>query len=461
MKKLSLSVLSILLLLIQTAVFPIVAEDGDFDYTYNCISHYSKENEAACRLYQQELTGKADDLDDKLDNIKSQLKEVKKDINRTMEKINEYNSEIEVIEQEMFQLETGIADLEVSISSLEAEIDQHNSRIGEIDDNIRERMVALQSFMYVNNYIDFLVGATSFIDLIRRIEALNDIQSYDNTLMEELNKEIYELNIAKEEVEREKLVLEENKATIEKEKAYIEGLVASAEELMMEYNKQEAELEAKEQSLLEDLSDVKADLKAISSELNNVVSSGKWTNPIPSGHASSSTWHYPASFGGGVHLGVDIAGVSIGTTIRAVANGYVLYSSNECSTNGYLGCSCGKPGSSGGGNQVYLLVSVDEKTYAVKYLHLKKDTAISKGQIVSAGDKIGEVGSSGNSSGKHCHVEITYLGTKSISYYAENWDGDFAFGCKWGSAALNYTCENRDNKAPCRLEPRPLLGIEW
>ena len=156
-----------------------------------------------------------------------------------------------------------------------------------------------------------------------------------------------------------------------------------------------------------------------------------------------------------MHLGADYPR-SVGTPIYAAGNGVVLKSSDGC-PYGYLGSNCGGSGSTGGGNQVYLLTSINGSLYAVKYLHMLAGTPIAQGTIVSAGQKIGEVGSSGNSSGPHVHVEVFYLGTQSLSSYASSWNGDLSFGAGWGSAALNRLCEN-NYSAPCRIKPESLFG---
>lgn len=423
-------------------------------------------DEAACRGDYEDLTteeqrecqkilnDRANELNEELNNLQEQIDDLKADIANSVLKLRDYEAQMAEIEAEIQSIEAQIQDLENNIKKLEQEIKDREDHIEQIDNSIKERMVALQSFIHINNYIDFLVGSTSFIDLIRRIEALNDIQKYDHDLLVQLDHEIKELNVTKETLEKNKEALEINKQAVESRKAYIEGLQKVVEELLKEYYSKKADLEAQEQQFYSDLDSVKSQLKAISERLNSVEPSPGWSRPV-NGSISAETWHYPAGFGGGVHLGLDVA-ASVGTTIRAVANGYILFSANSCDTYGYLGSRCGYPGSNGGGNQVYEIVRVDGSTYAVKYLHMRSGTPIESGQIVNAGDKIGEVGASGNTTGPHCHIEIFYLGEESISYYVENWDGDLSFGCGWGTNGLNRLCSNTG--APCRVAPRGVLG---
>ena len=53
------------------------------------------------------------------------------------------------------------------------------------------------------------------------------------------------------------------------------------------------------------------------------------------------------------------------------------------------------------GNFIYL----DCGNYRVKYRHLSK-ISVSEGDTVTRGQKLGEIGSTGSSTGPHCHWEI-------------------------------------------------------
>lgn len=186
------------------------------------------------------------------------------------------------------------------------------------------------------------------------------------------------------------------------------------------------------------------------------VTSDGWTVPVKNATRSAGTWNYE---GGGKHLGYDFAS-SEGSEIIAVANGVVLVSADGCAYGG-LGSTCaGKGGSTSGGNQIYLLVTVQNKLYAVKYLHMKLGTPIAQGTQVKAGDFIGQVGSTGNSSGAHCHVEIFYLGDASdFQNYLDTWNGDLTFGCGWAGSYDGYgrRCD-AGYEAPCRIRPESIFG---
>ena len=56
-------------------------------------------------------------------------------------------------------------------------------------------------------------------------------------------------------------------------------------------------------------------------------------------------------------------------------------------------------------------IEVTNGDVVTKYLHLSKIT-VKKGKSVKAGEKIGEVGSTGLSTGPHLHFEVLYKNSK-------------------------------------------------
>ena len=97
------------------------------------------------------------------------------------------------------------------------------------------------------------------------------------------------------------------------------------------------------------------------------------------------------------HSGIDI-GAGYGDTIMAAASGTVIYV-----TEPYEGCN---KGGSGYGN--YCIID-HGNGYSTLYGHAR-DIYVYEGQSVSAGQSIGEVGSTGTSTGAHLHFEVRVWG---------------------------------------------------
>lgn len=98
------------------------------------------------------------------------------------------------------------------------------------------------------------------------------------------------------------------------------------------------------------------------------------------------------------HSGLDI-GAPRGTPIKAAASGTVIYSGN-----------CGD----GYGN--YVIISHGNGVQTV-YAHCSQ-LLVKKGQNVSQGEVIAKVGSTGNSSGNHLHLEVRKNG---VTYNPQNY----------------------------------------
>jgi murein DD-endopeptidase MepM/ murein hydrolase activator NlpD len=113
---------------------------------------------------------------------------------------------------------------------------------------------------------------------------------------------------------------------------------------------------------------------------------------VPYAMPVDGTWRFTSGFGsrwGRMHAGVDLAAPS-GTTIVATADGVVTDAGRE----------------SGYGNVVRVR---HEFGFETVYAHLSK-IRVKVGQQVSRGVQIGDMGSTGRSTGSHLHYEVRVNG---------------------------------------------------
>ena len=139
----------------------------------------------------------------------------------------------------------------------------------------------------------------------------------------------------------------------------------------------------------------------------------KYGNPLGFEWLGSVTSHYgyrenPTAAGTQIHRGLDIAAPA-GTPIYSVQDGTVIGAVH---------------GHASYGN--YILIA-DDKGRETRYAHCSVLTA-TEGQKVKAGDKIAEVGSTGNSTGNHLHIEIkengAYLNPLYLLNYTQKEDSE-------------------------------------
>ena len=102
---------------------------------------------------------------------------------------------------------------------------------------------------------------------------------------------------------------------------------------------------------------------------------------------------------GKMHRGIDISGTGFGSPIYNSAGGVVIKINTGCANRGYYGSACG----GGHGNHVTVLTDTG---YTVYYSHMKNNIKVKVGQRVTRGQKIGEMGNSGSSTGTHLHYQI-------------------------------------------------------
>ncbi|MFF5174086.1 M23 family metallopeptidase [Micromonospora sp. NPDC000089] len=136
------------------------------------------------------------------------------------------------------------------------------------------------------------------------------------------------------------------------------------------------------------------------------IAASGWTAPIPGGVGSGfRTASRPR------HNGVDI-GAAKGTEIHAAATGRVLVARCDPDRLGRRDCDVdGYPTKGGCGWFVDILHAGG---YITRYCHMVVRPFVVPGQLVKAGEVIGKVGTSGNSSGPHLHFETHLDGDRSF-----------------------------------------------
>lgn len=100
----------------------------------------------------------------------------------------------------------------------------------------------------------------------------------------------------------------------------------------------------------------------------------------------------------GTHYAIDIS-ASTGTAVNAAKSGVVKCASTASASSGSKCSSCGYIGAG------YHVIIDHGNGYRSLYAHLNR-VNVTVGQSVSGGQKIGEVGSTGNSTGPHLHFAV-------------------------------------------------------
>lgn len=331
------------------------------------------------------------------------------------ESIHDYRNKIKVIEAEKAESENKSAEVQKRIDSANAKIneitrqivqarkDQDSTRqeISELDkkiDSKEKEIKDLVSFYQIsdndNFYLKFVFGADSFEDFIYRFSVAEQLTEANDKLVDEMN------NLIKENEKKIKELKNQ-----EKELVVLNGQMAEQVKLLGVKKKKIADESLDADEEIKALKDQIAFFKKEGCNETQDVTTCSINAPSTSGFILPTPYGYVTSYYGGrihpvyhvasYHDGVDIA-ASTGTTVMASGTGKVIYS--YASSGSEYG---------GFGRTVLIAHNVNGKSYTTLYGHMSR-VVVREGQIVQRGQKIGEVGSTGVSTGPHLHFQTMY-----------------------------------------------------
>ena len=361
----------------------------------------------------------------------------------------EYAGKAESMQNEINALAAQIEALKVKIEQLEEQIAENETKVEALNKRVKNRMVESQKSMHFNGYLEFILGSKSFTDMLARVYGVEAIVSKDKVDRDELMDIIKQLNADKEELNKSKEELDSSYESIVAKQAELLAMQEFYEEEEARINEELDAMTAERDNIYESFEDLRQVLK----QAGITVNTG-FVAAVHNSWISSTVWNYSDDFlDGNWHLGVDYA-ASRGTQIHAPAGGVIIRADDGCYDPGGLGSSCGA-WIAGGGNQVYLMCEVDGRVYGVIFFHLNS-VYVGYGDYVMQDEVIGTVGSSGSSTGPHCHIELYYLGKGDLAdYLAMGWNATFSVGR--GRTAYNNRCYYDDGSfrqgAPCILNP--------
>ena len=367
----------------------------------------------------------------------------------------EYGGKIDALNADIEALIPEIDALQIRIDQLLADIETNTARVDEINKRVLNRMANAQATMHYNPLLDFLLGSTGFADFLRRTYGLEAITGKEEDDKNELIDIINQLNLDKEECDNAKYELESKKKEMESKKQ--EAL------LMKEFYDEQVSIINKE---IDDLMTKEAEQQMIISSLvyniEDLLAMPRQTGFVSSVRVGGISAGFPRYPDGSAHTGVDYA-APYDTPIYAPADGVIISSVNTCSldTGNHLGNTCGGVAGKGiayGGNQIRMMVSVNGYVYGLIFFHMRQYDVHAEG-VVTAGTMIGRVGSSGNSTGAHCHIELVYLGKGENADIPAYLNKGYNLGFNSTFNSVSAACSQKQG-APCKLDTRSYFGLD-
>ncbi len=359
-------------------------------------------------------------------------------ISQVQQKLNETNSQKEEAQSEVEQLDRELATVQAQLTQINNKLEQTTARLEEsqkeleeatkVKDEQYETLKKRIRVMYEygdSGYLEVILGAESFSDFLTRIEYANRFITHDNELLAEyteaeriINENVASIAADKKEIEdlkaQQVTKQQELDAKIIQKTAVVKQLNSNA----ATYEAQIADLEEQDQYVKELIQKAQkaaeeAQKAAQAAQQSTTISNGnagkvyssdgkKYQYPVPAyaGYTPNDTYGYrtsPISGSGEFHSGLDLK-ATLNTDVVAAESGTVIYSGWR---GGYGKC-----------------VIIDHGDgYSTLYAH-NNVLYVSVGQQVSRGETIAGAGTTGNSTGVHCHFEVRINGetTDPTSY---------------------------------------------
>ena len=339
------------------------------------------------------------ELQAKRKNLAASTSNAKKEI----EKLKNKKSSLE---DEMSVLDKGLQSMQEEYDSAKADLDFLTGRLNEaqaeLDEATEKREAQFQllgdrmKFLQQkgsSGYLEILLESESFSDLFLRMQYVNDIMGYDKQILNELQA-IQDTIQAKTDEIAENHAEQEAVVAIQKEKMdEMAAVVAQKKAIMKSYENDVAKYEKLVKANEANDAAILRQMNASASPARTYTGNGKFQWPVPASSRISSEYGYrtsPISGKKEFHNGLDIP-APYGSAIVATEAGTVTYSGWM---NGYG----------------YTII-IDHGSGITSLYGHNSSLVVKKGAKVSKGQTIAKCGSTGWSTGNHCHFTISKGGS--------------------------------------------------
>ncbi len=334
-------------------------------------------------------------LQEQISSAKDDLKEGKKKENDLVAQIDNINSQIYALEAQIGELDNQITQKEQEISDAQAELERTQEHMDLQNDALNTRL----RNMYKNgetSMLEILLGSSDIADFLTNMDMIQKIYDNDMNVLLEIKAQYAEIEAKKANLEALKADLKNQQDErhsqqnqLQSQKTEVESLKASIvndnEALQAQIDAMNADAEALTRMLQQS--------NSVSNSSTSTYSGGVMAWPVPGSTRVTSPYGYrihPILHTKKFHSGVDIAAPT-GTPIVAANEGTVIFSGNR---GGYGKC-----------------VIIDHGGGIITLYGHCNELSVSSGQSVSRGSTIATVGSTGRSTGPHCHFEVRINGS--------------------------------------------------
>ena len=329
------------------------------------------------------------------DELEEQLADVEADQAEAQQRRQLLQAQLDAINNEIENIDKQIAYYDAEIAQKEAEQAEAEANEQAQYELFCQRVRAMEEEGTVS-YWSILFNSESFSEMLDRLADIDAVMAYDNQVMDELiaiREEIIALRTQLETSRAEEQAARDQQAAKQAEQ---QAKVAEAQELLDQINADVAEVNRQLDAESEAAAEIQAEIAQKQKQLeeqrrqNNITidSETSYLWPLPGYYRLSSLFGYrihPITGEAHSHTGIDIPAPG-NTPILACKSGQVVTSAYHYSYGNYVVIDHGN------GNSTL-------------YAHMSS-RAVSEGDMVTQGQTIGYVGTTGSSTGNHLHLEV-------------------------------------------------------
>lgn len=365
-----------------------------------------------------------------LESIKQQLKNNSSNLTGVEKEINEYQYEIAELDSRANEYSKELAKIQAKIDEVNKKLEQYEKDLQGTSQsyNSAEDVYTTRLRVIYENGIptiwDILFSSKGISDFFSRLNVYNSILEYDKSLVSNIKTQKEYIDYVKKDIEVQKLQLDQLKYDLEKSTEALNDTITAKQnkKKQLESSKEnltqiQASLEAKQKQAQQKIND---EIERIRKEQEAAQRAGTGGTTTFTGSDflwpvegyTTITTRYGEIYNlvvstGSAHTGCDIAGGGIlGKPIRAIQSGTVTTATyGQYGYGNYIIINHGTNSSNG-------------NSYMSLYGHCSS-LNVSVGQTVSKGQVIGYVGSTGNSTGPHLHLEVyvNWKRTDPLQFY--------------------------------------------
>ena len=345
-----------------------------------------------------------------LSNAKKKEQAAKALESELKEKVTAVQSQIGVLKGQIAEVQNSIGLKEQEIAVKEQQITEKEAEIADQWGDFKQHMAAMQE-LRDGGSVAMLSAVNDLYELLTFNEVMQDISIKDTEILDNMKN-------AKEALESDKLTLESQRSELQSKKADLDAQNSQMRAKQNELNSSVAAAQMSAAEAQQAQKDAQAAIEsdemnyeAVKKQIQKMIAAAAASKPtlsftgficpLKSYSRISSEYGWrknPVTGVNKLHAGTDFAAPG-GTPIYAAASGYVQVA-----------------GWSSGGYGNYVIIyhgkMSDGNQYSTLYGHMRS-VATSAGKYVQQGEIIGYVGSTGNSTGNHLHLEVWKGGSKA------------------------------------------------